>query len=69
MMDNAQWRDDQRAKNVARYEEEQKKEEEDYARNAGKNDDFIAWVILVSGLSGTIYCWTAVSAAIVFTVR
>lgn len=42
MMENAKWRDDQRAQNVARYDEEQRRENEEYARNAGKNDDFIA---------------------------
>ena len=42
MMADAEWRDDQRAKNVARYEEEQRREDEEYTKNANKNDDFIA---------------------------
>ena len=42
MMADAEWRDDQRAKNVARYEEEQRREDEEYTKNANMNDDFIA---------------------------
>ena len=42
MIEHAEWRDEQRTKNVARYEEEQRKEDEEYAKNAGRNDDFIA---------------------------
>lgn len=42
MMDNAKWRDKQRAKNVAQYDEEQRREDEEYEKNADKDDDFIA---------------------------
>jgi len=42
MMDNAKWRDEQRSKNVARYKKEQEEEDEMYAKNAGKDNKFIA---------------------------
>lgn len=41
-MDNATWRDEQRARNVSKYEEEQRREDNDLARNAKREDDFIA---------------------------
>lgn len=41
-MDNAEWRDTQRAQNVARYEEEQKKEDDEHAKNSKRDKDFLA---------------------------
>lgn len=44
MMDNAEWREEQRARNVSRYVEEEQREDAELSKSSrGKDDDnFIA---------------------------